>query len=225
MTRDRCLVVFTKPARPGRVKTRLLPVLTARQASELHQALLDDLLPRLEGGSFDLTIAWAVEPDEPLPSRPAVVGTVPAFRQQGEDLGGRLFAGLSRLARRYRYVAAVGSDHPGLALADVERAFDELEGGARIVLGPASDGGYYLVGLERERLDRSLFDGIVWSTERVLEDTLERCRRLGVEPLLLPTVADVDSPADLERLAGEITRGAGECPHVEALLRRWGRVA
>lgn len=220
MSSDRCLALFTKPAHPGRVKTRLLPELSARQAADLHQAFLDDLLPRLGRGAFDLTIAWAVEPGEALPA-----SSLPAFEQQGADLGRRLFAGLSRLARRYRYVAAVGSDHPGLAVGDVERAFDQLEGGAPIVLGPASDGGYYLLGLERGALDASLFEGVSWSTERVLEETLERCRRRGIEPVLLEAGHDVDSPADLERLAGEIARGASECPHVEALLRRWGRVA
>lgn len=220
MRRSRCLVLFTKPARPGRVKTRLLPSLTARQAADLHQAFLDDLLPRLRRGSFELRVAWALEGEEIVPK-----SGIPAFRQQGGDLGERLFAGLSRVAARHRFVAAVGSDHPELRVSVIERAFEELEDGARIALGPAADGGYYLVAVAAEALHRSLFTGIPWSTDRVLEATVERCRTLGIDPVLLPRGHDVDSPEDLERLTREIAAGGGSCPHVEALLRRWGRVA
>lgn len=220
MRRSRCLVLFTKPARPGRVKTRLMPSLTARQAADLHQAFLDDLVPRLRQGAFDLQIAWALEPGDSPPEAP-----VPAFEQRGVGLGERLFAGLSHVASTYAFVAAVGSDHPELRVSLVERAFDELEGGARIVLGPAADGGYYLAGFDRATLDPSLFAGIPWSTDRVLEESIERCRRLGVEPVLLPRGHDVDSAQDLERLARQIARGGDSCPHVEALLRRWGTVA
>ncbi len=206
-------MVFTKPARPGRVKTRLIGELDAEQAAALHAAFLSDLLERLAGGGFDLRIAWALEPGEEAP--PA-----PGFRQEGGDLGERLFHGLARAARDHGRVAAVGSDHPDLPLATVERAFAELET-AEIVLGPAEDGGYYLVGARAEALRPELFEGIAWSTGGVFEATVERCQRLGLRLARLPVAADVDTPADLERLAAALERGEADCPRTRALLASW----
>lgn len=220
MNESRCLVLFTKAARPGRVKTRMMPELTARQAAELHQAFLDDLVPRLLEGSFDVEIAWAIEDGERLPEV-----EVPSFRQQGADLGERLFHGLARVARRYRYVAAIGSDHPEIPLRRIEQAFGALEGEGRLVVGPAEDGGYYLIAADGQRLDPELFRDVPWSTPSVFETTLQRCRERGLEPHLLPPGHDVDSPDDLERLARRIALGTTTSPRVETLLRSWGRLA
>lgn len=198
----------------------MMPELTARQAADLHQAFLDDLVPRLLAGSFDLGIAWALEAGEVAPEAPAV-----SFRQRGADLGQRLFDGLERVARDYRFVAAIGSDHPEIPLERIEQAFEALARGERLVLGPATDGGYYLIGADRAALDRRLFEQIPWSTPVVFEETRRRCRERGVEPYILPPGHDVDSPGDLERLTRQIDRGAMGCPHVAELLRSWGRLA
>lgn len=213
------LVIFTKPARPGRVKTRLIGELDAGQAAELHRAFLDDLVERLAGGRFELHLAWALDDDEEVPA-----GELPSFRQHGAGLGKRLFAALSRLARRHRFVAAVGSDHPSLPLAHVHRAFDRLAAGVSLALGPASDGGYYLIGLRAEALDRRIFEDIPWSTDGVLAATLERCRDLGLVPELLPEAADVDTPADLAALAEVLREQPDLCPRTRALLARWQRL-
>jgi len=202
------------------VKTRLLPVLTAQQAADLHQAFLEDLLPRLLQGNFDLQIAWAMETTEPVP-----MVSVESFLQEGEDLGARLFSGLSSVGREYEFVGAIGSDHPELDTSRIEEAFRLLEAGAEVVLGPAADGGYYLFAARAAALESSLFEGIEWSSQAVLAQTVERCRALGLEPLLLPTGHDVDSPADLERLSQFIEGGEHECPHTESLLRSWGHLS
>jgi hypothetical protein len=216
-----CLLLFTKPAIAGRVKTRLIGALSAQQAADLHAAFLADLLANLGGGRFALRLAWAVEPGEALPS-----GPVPSLRQQGADLGARLFAGLSAAATEFPYVAAIGSDHPELSATVVERAFAALQAGARVVLGPAEDGGYYLVAVRREYLTSRLFADVPWSGPRVLEVTLERCRQAGIEPSLLPVGRDVDTAEDLARLFGELERGELEhCPRTAALLTSWRRVA
>jgi uncharacterized protein len=215
----RCVLLFTKPSRPGRVKTRLIGELSARQAASLHEAFLLDLVERLQGGAFTLRLAWALEPDEEPPPSP-----LPGLRQVGADLGERLFRGLAEALHGNRWVAAVGSDRPELTTAEVERAFSALEGGAGVVLGPASDGGYYLIALGLPALDPGLFREIPWSTGAVLEATLERCRSLGVEPYLLPRADDVDTPADLERLAGRLAAAPGSCPRTRALLASWNRL-
>ncbi len=218
----RRLLLFTKPARAGRVKTRLIGDLTPAQAAELHAAFVDDLLDRLREGDFELRLAWALDPDEALPE-----GPVPGVRQCGEDLGERLYRALSEGSGA---VAALGSDHPTLPLDLVHRAFERVEAGADVVLGPAEDGGYYLIALgapEGGGVPRRLFQDIDWSTERVLPQTLERCRELGLRVELLPMASDVDTPEDLRRLASRLAADADDdlgCPRTRALLAAWGRL-
>lgn len=219
MADSRCVLLYTKPAREGRVKTRLIGELTPVQAAELHAAFLCDLLDRLQGGAFDLRIAWALEKDEPLPET-----STPGFRQEGDDLGERLYRGLARAAREHDLVAAVGSDHPDLPLSRLHEAFVRLVAGVDVVLGPAEDGGYYLIALSQQGLRGEMFSGIPWSTEGVLEATLDRCRRLGLSVSLLPRAADVDTPADLERLAASLAARPADCPRTQRLLAAWGRM-
>jgi rSAM/selenodomain-associated transferase 1 len=222
---DRCLFVFTKPAEPGRVKTRLIGALTAEEAAALHQAFLGDLLERLGGGDFDVRLAWALEPGETLPA-----GPVPGQAQRGGDLGERLFDALAGAAGSHPFVAAVGSDHPDLPLATVEAAFAAVEAGVEVALGPATDGGYYLIALRAEAVDRRLFADIAWSTPAVLAATIDRCRDLGLAVALLPEASDVDTADDLRRLAerladaGELG-GAADCPRTRALLAAGDREA
>jgi uncharacterized protein len=217
--RDRRLLLFTKPARAGRVKTRLIGDLTPLQAAELHAAFLDDLLDRLRAGAFTLRVAWALEPGEPVPA-----GPFPGFAQRGGDLGERLYTALADAAAESPAVAALGSDHPTLDLAVVHRAFELLESGAEVVLGPAEDGGYYLIALRAAAVARRLFEGIAWSTAAVLPTTLERCRELGLRLELLPAAVDVDTAADLRRLAAAMADGDLGCPRTRALLQGWGRI-
>lgn len=216
---SRRLLLFTKPAREGRVKTRLIGDLTAAEAAELHAAFLADLLARLRGGDFELRLAWALEPAEEVPSGPA-----PGIRQEGSDLGERLYRALSAAAAEAAVVAALGSDHPTLPLELVHLAFEKVEAGADVVLGPAEDGGYYLIALRAGAVSRRLFAEIAWSTEQVLPATLERCRELGLATELLPVAADVDTPGDLRRLAERMVTGDLGCPRTRELLAAWGRL-
>lgn len=225
---DRRLLLFTKPARAGRVKTRLIGDLTPAQAAELHAAFLDDLLDRLRTGRFTVTLAWALDADDPEDAIPD--GPFPGIRQRGGDLGERLYTALSEAveaAEGGASVAALGSDHPTLPVALVERAFDLLEvrdRGADVVLGPAEDGGYYLIALRAQAVTRRLFAEIAWSTDRVFPATLERIAELGLRLELLPLASDVDTPADLRRLAASMAHGDLGCPRTRALLMAWGRL-
>jgi len=214
-----CVVVFSKPARPGLVKTRLVGELSAQQTAELHQAFLDDLLERLAGGPHEVRIAWALESGE---SKPA--SELPAMTQRGRDLGERLFDALSRAARDHQWCAAVGSDHPELPGERIDAAFELLRQGADLVLGPAEDGGYYLVAAARETLRREVFSDIAWSTPRVLEETVERSAQLGLRVAFLPLGHDVDTPEDLPRLGSYLAAHPTECPRTRDLFERWGLV-
>ena len=148
LSAGQCVLLYSKPASPGRVKTRLIGELSAAQAAELHAAFVGDVSERLAGGDFHLRLAWALDDGEDYP-RHLTPGGVEHVRQIGEDLGARLFNGLSAAAGEFQAVAAVGSDHPELELETVVDAFQRLADGADAVFGPAEDGGYYLVALRR----------------------------------------------------------------------------
>ncbi len=218
----RLLLLFTKPAREGRVKTRLIGDLTPAQAAALHAAFLEDLLDRLREGlreeEIELRLAWALDPEEAVPA-----GPLPGVRQEGRDLGERLYRALAGAAAEAKAVMALGSDHPTLPLELVHRAFETVERGADVVLGPAEDGGYYLIALRAGAVAPRLFEGIAWSTDRVLAAQLDRCRELGLAVELLPEASDVDTPKDLRRLAARMAAdGDLGCPRTYALLASLG---
>ena len=137
------------------MKTRLIGELSAAEAASLHQAFLDDLMTRLLDGNFELKIAWALDQGEAMPA-----GSGPGLVQEGGDLGERLYRGLRSEAAEYDNVMAIGSDHPELSLDRVEEGFERLESGDDVVIGPADDGGYYLIGVSSQVLDRAIFEGI-----------------------------------------------------------------
>jgi rSAM/selenodomain-associated transferase 1 len=204
------------------VKTRLIGDLTAAEAAALHAAFLDDLVERLREGDFELRLAWALDPDDPDSLIPE--GLVPGIRQEGADLGERLYRALYGAARQADSVMALGSDHPTVPLAVIHRAFEAVERGAPVAIGPAEDGGYYLIALRSDAVHRRLFEEIDWSTDRVLPQTLERCRELELQVELLPLDTDVDTPADLRRLAARMAGGDLGCPRTRGLLRTWQRL-
>ena len=212
-----CLVIFAKPAQPGRVKTRLIGAVSPAQAAALHTAFLADLIEEMLPGEFDLRLAWALESGDERPT-----SEVPSMLQRGTDLGDRLHQGLRDLSARYPRVAVVGSDHPMLRVSLVQQAFDKLGEGTDVVLGPAEDGGYYLMAVQSHVLSAELFREIPWSTSAVLETTLRRCRALELRVEMLSTVPDVDTPEDLSRLVTELERDSElSCVHTRALLRSW----
>lgn len=221
------------------MKTRLVGTRSGERrlgpvdAATLHSALLADACGALApaaGRELVLRVAWHLDGEDlpPLPSELAFRSGVESARQQGHDLGERLFNALADASRPHPLVAAVGSDHPLLDLATVRRAFDALAAGeGDVALGPSLDGGYYLVAVRREALSPRLFAEIDWSTERVYGQTLERCRELGLSVVELPVGRDVDRGEDVIALAEEIARreAAGEavpCPRTRQVLAEWG---
>ena len=221
-SRRRKLFLFTKPAVPGRVKTRLVGDLTAEQTARLHAAFLNDVSRELEQGELELEIAWALDEDRPVPpgieSRP-----YPGLRQVGADLGERLFNVLRDGAVDGASVAALGSDHPEISHRAVENAFEMLEAGADVVLGPTPDGGYFLIALAPQAVHRRLFEDVAWSTDAVRTTTLERCRELELRVELLPMGHDVDFPEDLAALVERLRQAPSSvCVDTRRCLRELG---
>ena len=219
-----CVLLYTKPAVPGRVKTRLIGTFTAEEAAALHSAFLGDVLEELRRGDFRTEIEWALSPESPTWPELHEARGLDSFEQCGDGLGERLFHGLRRTAARHEWVAAVGSDHPALTAERVQQAFQLLQQGAQVVFGPSEDGGYYLVGAHRDQLEPRLFEEIPWSTDGVLSSSLDRCRELGLEPTLLPEGWDVDVAEDIPRLTGYLEEHPSRCPRTREVLDRWNRL-
>jgi uncharacterized protein len=214
------LCVFAKAPEPGRVKTRLAPVLGAAWAAELAEAFLVDTWSKV-------TELTSVQPVLVLSgeSRLPALDPEPTIWHQGDgDLGARLERAFRSGLGVAPWVIAIGTDSPGLPLGHIEAACAALNDGASAVLGPSEDGGYYLIGL------RSCPDGLLrdlpWSTPDVFALTLERLRARHIDSVVLPSWFDVDQPADLARLRQELTAGRIEAPAtLEVLRRRSSRTA
>lgn len=220
---SRTVLLFSKPPVAGRVKTRLIGALTAGQAAELHAAFLADLGARLGDRRFALVPVWAAGEDEALPAQPPG-----GRRQAGGDLGAKMRHTLTEILLEGEagpgagLAVAIGSDLPQLDAERIEEAFDALATGADVVLGPARDGGYYLIGLGAAALRAALFEGIAWSTAAVLEQTLKRCRTAGLTVELLPEEEDIDTAEALARFLDRLAAGQlAACPRTAELVAGW----
>jgi len=197
-------VVLARYPRVGAVKTRLAAAIGAGAAAVLYRAFLADIRRRLANHP-GWALHWAFEPAG-SPFAQEIAGTTAAFAQTRGDLGERMRAALARVvACGFRGAVLIGSDVPHLPLRTVEQAFASLAAGAELVLGPAEDGGYFLIGMRS--VSAAVFRGIRWGGPSVLEDTIRAAQRAGLEPTFVPATYDVDDADDLERLRGDIAAG------------------
>jgi uncharacterized protein len=212
----RTLIVMAKAPVPGGVKTRLARTIGADRAARLSEAFLRDTLATCAAVPASETLI-AFAPPAARPWFAALDAAIPLLEQPELDLGARISAAVdAAFARGSRRVLVLGSDTPHLAASALARALAELDG-HDLVLGPAEDGGYHLVGV-RERTP-ALFEGIEWSTGRVLEQTLARARELALGCALVPATFDVDEAGDLARLEA-LLRASPEpaCAHTRRAL-------
>lgn len=205
MRRAEVVAVFVKAPVPGHVKTRLAVEVGVHTAAQLYRSLGRRVVAACVRGGHK-TVVWFA----PLGARQAVrdwlngLG-VAAFRAQPSGaLGTRLAAAFRQhFQEEERRVIVIGSDCPGVDSCLVSQALAALNH-HELVVGPALDGGYYLIGLRAPA--PQLFRGIDWSTEAVLRQTLARARELGLSAALLPTLRDVDTASDA-RAVGMLRRG------------------
>ncbi len=213
------LGVFAKYWLPGAVKTRLAAVVGPRRASQLYLAFLEALLRRCE--SLDARRTLVYSPESRSGEFQELVGQSSwTLRPQGGgDLGRRLERYLSAsFASGAQRVAVIGSDSPNLPLDYVRQAFERLRDHP-VVLGPASDGGYYLVGASGAV--PPIFDDITWSTDSVWRQTTARLERARIPFAELPAWYDVDDANDLARLRAELAaHGENRAGPLAALHQR-----
>lgn len=190
------LIVFVKHPEAGRVKTRLAAEVGAQRAAEIYRGLAEATLAAARAGWERTGIVIAYDPPEREAELAAWLGQDLRYVAQGEgDLGARL-ARMTGIAfdGGATNVTVIGSDCPLLSARHLHAARTALEDG-NVVIGPAQDGGYYLIGLPRAM--PGLFAGIPWSTGEVFAATRTRLEEGEAPFALLPVLADVDTAADL----------------------------
>jgi hypothetical protein len=200
---NKALLIFAKQPLPGKVKTRLSPPLSLQEAADLYQCMLTDTLAKLA----DLSVVEKFLFYEPSCGAADYFRInypeIKAFPQQGDALGSRLEHAFETVfSLGFESVAAIGTDSPDLPLAYLEEPFRLLEKStAKVVFGPAADGGYYLVALAGPCPE--LFCDIPWSTKDVLERSMAAAAVVGLQVESLPVWHDMDTVDDLKRfLAG-----------------------
>ena len=207
------MVVLAKHPVAGAVKTRLARAVGPAAACALYRAFVRDLARRL--ARTGLVVWWAVTPAGAPLGR--LVGSRRVFGQRGRDLGARIHHALRRVRAEGSGAAiALGADAPHVPERELRRAVRALARGVDVVLGPARDGGYYLIGVRTPV--RALFADIPWSTPRVLAATRRRCDALGLSRLELAPGFDVDEVADLVALRRVVRARPDELPHTRRAL-------
>ncbi|MGD2138048.1 MAG: TIGR04282 family arsenosugar biosynthesis glycosyltransferase [Gammaproteobacteria bacterium] len=192
---DSRLLVFSKAPDPGRVKTRLIPVLGREGSASLYSALLQDCLQRCTTAGLCPVELWCSPSVEHPFFQQCGKRFGVALRQQcGGDLGRRMAHALDATGTGTEAAVLIGADCPAMETEDIEAAFTALVQGTPVVLGPATDGGYYLVGMRD--LQRCIFEDMPWSTPAVLDITRSRLQRRGIAWHCLPVRRDLDTPAD-----------------------------
>jgi uncharacterized protein len=230
MVRGLCaLAVMTKAPQAGRVKTRLVPPLTPEEAAELNKCFLRDTAAAISNAcsrrpvgdaskiqfeqagashSEAATAACGVAVYTPVGAESAYTDILPPdfclLPQRGDKFGERLYFAVEDLFKcGFASVCLIDSDSPTVPAESFAESVELLSTREdRVVLGPSDDGGYYLIGMKKP--NRHLFEQIDWSTERVLNQTMQRAADIGLEVKLLPTGYDVDDGASLRRLCDKL---------------------
>jgi rSAM/selenodomain-associated transferase 1 len=192
------LIIFTRYPEPGKTKTRLIPALGAQGAAQLHRQMAQQTVETgrklMQSRSVSLEVRYT---GGSLSQMQDWLGSDLIYNEQGTgDLGDRMNHSFQAGFHQGKSsIIIIGTDCIELNTDILNQAFDTLQQ-QDLVIGSATDGGYYLIGLRR--LIPELFQDIDWGTERVLEQTLARCKPLNLSIGNLPQLSDIDRPEDLK---------------------------
>lgn len=200
------VAILCKTPEPGRSKTRLSPPLHPEECAGISACFIRDLATTIgrlaaEGDVTGYAVYTPVGTEARL--RELIPASFEILPQRGDGFGERLLHGTADLLERHRGAILVNSDSPTLPLSILRAAVDAVKAGDRVVLSPAHDGGYTLIGLSR--LHAGLFDDIPWSTPAVHRLTVERAAQLGLPVVDVPGWYDVDDAASLRLLEQEFS--------------------
>lgn len=206
--RMQCVILFMKAPVKGQVKTRLASAIGDEHALELYSLFIRDTLFMLDAACIDYLITYY--PQSGLPVLKALVGdSIRCMPQRGGDFGDRLLNSfLDAFSLGYSEVVLIGSDSPDLPSSIIQKAFATLSE-ADAVIGPAVDGGYYLIGFKRSSFLPEAFTGFEWSTDKVFSATVSKIESSGMRVCALQKWGDVDTIDDLKALASKLAGDPG----------------
>lgn len=205
------VIVFARAPVPGQVKRRLIPALGAQGTARLYGGMLERTAATAAASGLTPAFLYTTPgASHPLLSELRERHGLQSRVQRGVDLGQRMAAAFREVLREAGAAVLVGSDCPSLDVGDLCAAARWLGTGYDAVLGPAADGGYFLIGLRRPR--PGVFRGVPWGSGQVLDATRARLRRLGLEWRELEVRRDVDRPDDLACLPPELESGRRRPP-------------
>ncbi|UCE54812.1 MAG: TIGR04283 family arsenosugar biosynthesis glycosyltransferase [Desulfobacterales bacterium] len=196
------LIIFTRYPEPGKTKTRLIPVLGEQGAAKLQRQMTEHLISKVRNllKFRSLTIEIRYEEGNKSLMQNWLGPEFSYYPQQEGDIGQRMcFALDDAFQSGTKAAIIIGTDIPGITIDSLKNAFEKLKTND-LIFGPASDGGYYLIGIKEvswSEANPQLFSGINWGTAEVLNQTLHLADKLGLGYSLLETLDDVDQPEDL----------------------------
>ncbi len=205
------ICVFTKPPLAGEAKTRLIPGIGPEAAAQLAEAFLRDTLDLLQNLDWAETIVAATAPFER-----SYLGKRRMWLQPEGTLATRLETILNQTLSEYPMALALGADSPGLPLVHLQQARQQLAQ-HDAVLGPSTDGGFYLLGVKN--CPPGLLSGIAWSQSSTMQQTISRLQQQGLSVARIPEWFDVDIGAELLHLESLLQRGLVNCPHTAVALK------
>ena len=186
MTKNQ-LIIFARPLKVGAVKRRLAKVIGDKMALVLYAKMFNITLEAAQSSSGELILYYSEQPD---------FNEGKYQIQSGNNIGERMNHAITQefSAEKFQHVCLIGSDCPDINTDLLDQAFESLKD-VDVVIGPASDGGYYLIGMKKPHPE--LFSKITWSTSSVLSSTIKNCLRLGLSYHLLEELSDLDEVEDI----------------------------
>jgi rSAM/selenodomain-associated transferase 1 len=219
MTEKRCVILFVKFPEKGRVKSRLAQRMDEDLVLRLYENMVLDTIDMLRRGRFPFRICFT-----PPDVRDRIIEWLGqgyrAFPQTGDDLGGRMEKAFEHVfSGDVEEALLIGSDIPGLTAAVMDEAFAELLKN-EAVIGPAGDGGYYLIGFKKRSFKPVIFYDMVWSTKTVFRETMDKLHNASLKVHVLPELTDVDTVEDLKTLMSQVTGPAPETSRTRSFLEQ-----
>jgi len=196
MAQTKTVICFCKHPEPGMVKSRLSADLGTEYAADIYKILLEKTLQNICITELEVFLYCYPNINHAFLNYCSDKYNVSLYKQEGDDLGSRMFNAMNNHLSPKQNVLLIGSDCLELDFNYINDAYQTLEAGSDVVIGPSLDGGYALVGANR--LDASIFSSISWSTSNVLEQTKERIKNLGWTTTCMPRVRDIDTLVDYQ---------------------------
>jgi rSAM/selenodomain-associated transferase 1 len=193
------LIIFCRAPVAGQSKTRLIPALGEQGAAELHRRMSQHVIHMaLQSNLAEVELQCYPDSRHPFFMQLLEQQCIELNKQQGNDLGERMAHALQNALAHHPFAMIIGTDAPAIDADYLCEACEQLAAGTEVVLGPAEDGGYVMIGLSR--FEPALFSGIDWGSEKVYAQTLKRVAQSGMSLHEMDYRWDVDNPSDLVKI-------------------------